>query len=211
MTTTFWRDFDHFYKSVETRVKEKLGHDFEIGEFKDTCRDLFSFSESIDPKRYYIPTGLLVYELKRMDSIREYKYIVRKYKQISENKDLDRIKKRISIFKNKVKIKDESGLESIVPDKPGVYFLFNRDKEIIYIGKSKSLKSRAFVSFNAQGAEFMKIIVTESLADANFLEPYFISLYAPVKNKEFRTGDKPSIIVQLPALSDFIDPKSFNL
>ena len=211
MSATFWKDFDHFYESVEKRVKEKLGQDFEIGEFKETCRDLFCFSESVDRDRYYIPTGLLIYELKRMDSIKEYKYIVRKYKAISENKDLDRIKKRIPLFKNKVKVKDESGTESIIPDKPGVYFLFNRHKEIIYIGKSKSLRNRALTSFNAQGAEFMKIIVTQSVADANFLEPYFISLYAPPKNKALKTEDKPSIVIQLPEMSDFIDPKSFSL
>lgn len=78
-------------------------------------------------------------------------------------------------------------------DKPGVYFLYNEEKELIYIGKSYKLNSRLPSSIRQRNAIFASVMVTKTEADANILEPYYISLMAPELNEDLTTIEIPSI------------------
>lgn len=56
----------------------------------------------------------------------------------------------------------------MLPDKPGVYKYFNKDGEIIYIGKAKNLKKRVSSYFNKQQFENKKTkVLVSKIADIN--------------------------------------------
>jgi len=86
------------------------------------------------------------------------------------------------------------------PDKPGVYLFKNRNNEVIYVGKAKSLKKR-ISSYFLKGAIDKKskvirevandfeIIVTESETGALILENNLIKLHKPLLNIRL-TDDK---------------------
>ncbi len=94
----------------------------------------------------------------------------------------------------------------LIPGKPGVYFLFDANKKLIYIGRSICLSNRVLGSFVERKAKYVKVMVTETKADAYIIEPYCILMYNPPSNSEFKTGDSPTFHLELPPLSDFIEP-----
>lgn len=81
--------------------------------------------------------------------------------------------------------------------KPGIYFLYKDEDDLIYIGKSINLGSRIPTSIKEQGADSFAYIITETPADRHLLEPYFILKYAPSNNTEFI--DKSSVSFELNA------------
>ena len=79
-----------------------------------------------------------------------------------------------------------------LPRKPGIYFFKNKEKEIIYIGKARSLKERARSYFQvtseakisniiAETAD-VDFILTDSEREAAFLENNYIRKYQPKFN-----------------------------
>ena len=85
----------------------------------------------------------------------------------------------------------------------GIYFLYNDDKELIYIGKSKNLSSRLPQTIKGKMVGFFRFITLNSMADMHVLEPYLIAQYNPLLNKEFNTSDKLTIEIETPSLSEF--------
>lgn len=83
---------------------------------------------------------------------------------------------------------------SSLPDSPGIYRYYNRDGELIYVGKAKSLKKRVTSYFNKQSqynrkteklvSEIAKIefTITNSEFDALLLENNFIKQNQPKYN-----------------------------
>ena len=83
---------------------------------------------------------------------------------------------------------------SSLPDSPGIYRYYNRDGELIYVGKAKSLKKRVSSYFNKQSqynrkteklvSEIAKIefTITNSEFDALLLENNFIKQNQPKYN-----------------------------
>lgn len=83
---------------------------------------------------------------------------------------------------------------SSLPDSPGIYRYYNKDGELIYVGKAKSLKKRVSSYFNKQSqynrkteklvSEIKKIEFTlaNSEFDALLLENNFIKQYQPKYN-----------------------------
>jgi hypothetical protein len=75
---------------------------------------------------------------------------------------------------------------------PGVYFLFDIEKTVIYIGKSKNLSSRIVDSIHERivhNPYFFSYIKTETMSDAHLLELYYIAMHKPFVNKEFASMD----------------------
>lgn len=80
----------------------------------------------------------------------------------------------------------------LLPDKPGVYQMFNSDKEIIYIGKAKNLKNRVSQYFlrsqcgktaaMVSHVDHFEIIITKSEKEAFILEMNLIQKYLPRYN-----------------------------
>lgn len=205
----YWRDFAHFYKSVDKRTKERLGNDFDLGDSEDFFYEFFCFSESINPHYHFNPAGVMIHEIKKINNEAEYKSIIEKYKLIVKNRDVGRFKEintapaQIAPTRKRV-IKEK---QDPIPADPGLYFLFDSDRELIYIGKSKSLVDRVYLSYIEREAKYIKIMITKNEADANILEAYCIALYSPPKNRQLKSGDKPTFTLELPNLSDFIEPR----
>jgi hypothetical protein len=79
---------------------------------------------------------------------------------------------------------------------PGVYFLYDLNKELIYIGKSYHLGSRLASSTRERKAFYIQAIKTKSEADANVLEPYYIALDRPRLNRDIVPIDVPTFIIE---------------
>lgn len=81
-----------------------------------------------------------------------------------------------------------------MPSKPGVYLYLNRDKEIIYVGKAKDLKSRVSSYFTSPAGlgpktralvdqiDRIKIVEVESEVESLLLEAFYIKKYRPRYN-----------------------------
>ncbi len=81
---------------------------------------------------------------------------------------------------------------SFLPDKPGVYVFKNKEKEIIYVGKARSLRERVKSYFLptadpkvgaiAADAADIDFVLTGSEREAAFLENNFVQRYQPKYN-----------------------------
>lgn len=87
-------------------------------------------------------------------------------------------------------------------NKYGVYFIYNHENELVYIGKSSNcLLTRAFESAKEREClNFSKIELREckSKSDIAIYESYYISLYKPQFNNDLVFDDTPT--VKLPEL-----------
>lgn len=81
---------------------------------------------------------------------------------------------------------------------PGVYFLYNSKKKLVYIGKSRDLGSRIPLSIGERNAYYYDFILTKTASDCGIYEMYFISKYKPKLNKEGKYPDETT--VELPTL-----------
>ncbi|SCY31826.1 GIY-YIG nuclease family protein [Alkaliphilus peptidifermentans] len=89
----------------------------------------------------------------------------------------------------------------LIPDKPGIYQMKDINGNIIYIGKSKTLRSRAKSYFNTQH-EWNKIkrmvfsihdisyITTDTHLEAQILECALIKKIKPIYNSQYRNDEK---------------------
>lgn len=211
-----WQDFAHFYNTVRRRTRDQLGEGFEFEELKDICLFLFDLSGKLDPEKYMDPTGMLISKIKQTRVPKDYLSMMKGYQSISSKDDVDwfvssLVKKErraikldeLTTFFNKKK-KYVFKPTELIPKGPGLYFLYNEEKELIYIGKSTNLSSRAYSSYLERNAKYIKVMLTKTKADAHIFEPYCISIYTPLYNAEFKTNDSPTFELELPPLSDFI-------
>lgn len=87
-------------------------------------------------------------------------------------------------------------LAKSLPLRPGIYFFLGKDKEVLYIGKARSLRNRVHSYFlPVADAKVKKIlaetrdidtILTESEREAAFLESNFIQEYQPKFNERLK-------------------------
>ncbi len=88
---------------------------------------------------------------------------------------------------------------------PGVYFLHNKNKSLIYIGKSYDLSARIIISTKERGASFFRYMITKTKVDADIIEPYMIGLLKPIKNGQYLNDECPSFKIQIPKISRLIE------
>jgi len=236
MNTPFkWENFEHFYNAARKRTREKIGCEVEPKELKEICHSLFRLSEELDLSKYANPTGFLINEIRQTIDLESYAFIIRKYQHKLSDSGIEhfkntllikeKVESEIGVDKKKperkkpdlmpindlVPLKGDKksvfSFDGLLPNKPGVYFLFDADKNLVYIGKSTCLSNRVPSSFSVRKAKHVKLMITDTKADAHILEPYCISVYAPPLNAESNTGDMPTFRLELPPLSDFIEPK----
>jgi len=84
---------------------------------------------------------------------------------------------------------------------PGVYFIYDEKKNLMYIGKSYNLSSRIISSTKDRNGCFFSYMRTKTKVDANILEPYMIGILKPPLNRDFLTRDKPSFLISTPKMS----------
>lgn len=89
--------------------------------------------------------------------------------------------------------------------KCGLYFLYNENKELIYIGKSKNLASRIPTSIRDRKAFYMKFKLCFNLSDMHILELYYISKLKPVLNSDCLESDVCTFEIQ----HNFVDESDF--
>lgn len=81
----------------------------------------------------------------------------------------------------------------LLPTQPGCYIYYNKDNEIIYVGKAKNLKRRVYSYFHKQHdsvkvtvlvsqIERMEYIITDSEVEALILESHLIKKHKPKYN-----------------------------
>lgn len=81
----------------------------------------------------------------------------------------------------------------LVPEQPGCYLYYNKDGEIIYVGKAKNLKRRVYSYFHKQHdsvkvtvlvaqIEKLEYIITDSEVEALILESHLIKKHKPRYN-----------------------------
>lgn len=79
---------------------------------------------------------------------------------------------------------------------PGIYFLYDINKELIYIGKSYNISSRLVSSVKEKNAFFVQILETKTEADANILELYYIAIERPRLNSDSVPIDTPTFKIK---------------
>lgn len=78
--------------------------------------------------------------------------------------------------------------------KYGLYFLYNENKALIYIGKSTNLGDRILSSINERKiTEFIKITLTDRIAGMHIYEASYILEKKPFLNFEFKSYDDLSM------------------
>jgi hypothetical protein len=77
--------------------------------------------------------------------------------------------------------------------KTGLYFLYDTEKKLNYIGKSINLGSRILSSVKERGAFYISVAYTESKSDMHIYEPYYILKENPILNAEFQETDSLNI------------------
>ena len=80
----------------------------------------------------------------------------------------------------------------------GVYFLYNENDDIIYIGKSSNLDKRIKTSFRLKDAEYVRVAEVKNKIDATIYESYYIAKFKPILNKYY--SDFNSSSLKLPEL-----------
>ncbi|WP_226639865.1 GIY-YIG nuclease family protein [Priestia flexa] len=92
-------------------------------------------------------------------------------------------------------------IESALVGSPGIYFIYDENEEIAYIGKGITcVTTRAFQSVEARRLySFSKVEVycTQTKADAHMYEPYYITLNRPYLNKEFVSDEPTNMLPEL--------------
>lgn len=80
-------------------------------------------------------------------------------------------------------------------NKFGIYFLFDENKKLIYIGKSKDLSSRVHSSVKEKNAKYFRISYTKTLSDIHIFEVFYILKYKPELNTEY-LGDYDELSIK---------------
>jgi hypothetical protein len=75
----------------------------------------------------------------------------------------------------------------------GLYFLYDESKALMYIGKSTSIGDRILTSIRErQTRGYIKVALTETIADIHVYEPYYVLKENPFYNVEFKAYDNLS-------------------
>jgi len=130
-------------------------------------------------------------------------------------KDFRFILFKISIYFRDPKFNEEfetyNNVGSIkeVVDKCGVYKLFDKNKKLVYVGKSINLGNRLHGSLKERKCLFFSYALVENKSDVGIYEAYYISKYKPEFNTDGKYDD--ALSVKLPELkfSEILDLRDF--
>lgn len=99
----------------------------------------------------------------------------------------DKEKKMIRLFSLEL-IK----VSKLLKGKSGIYKLYDKNKELIYLGKSHNLSKRIKTSSKKKKAEYFSYTIIDNKADTNIYEMYYIAKIKPKLNKADKVEDYPS-------------------
>ena len=103
-------------------------------------------------------------------------------------------------------MKFPKGIRKKLAGKSGLYFLYDNDDNLCYIGKSTNLSQHIVSSSNAHGLFRVRYALIPNLADMNLAEAYYISKLKPPLNAEFVTQHELTFECNIDvALSDLFE------
>lgn len=152
-----------------------------------------------------------------MDQLIPIGEMLKEFKEGKELKDLV-LKYNIFSLERKIEIETLFRNEKYVPTQEfintleyltyvhGLYFLYDENKKLIYIGKSKNLGSRILNSVKERQGFYLKYKLPQTKSDTNILELYYISKFKPKLNSESKEVDDTTFEIDYKFLeeSDFI-------
>ena len=148
-----------------------------------------------------IPIGEMLKEFKKG---KELKDLVLKYNIFS----LERKIEVETFFRNEAYVPTQEFINTLeyLTYVHGLYFLYDENKKLIYIGKSKNLGSRILNSVKERQGFYLKYKLPLTKSDTNILELYYISKLKPVLNSESKEVDDTTFEIDYKFLeeSDFI-------
>lgn len=205
------RHFSNFCLKYGYFRKETLENVLFIGEKAingdELCQDVvnkitFLLKDGQDENMdQLIPIGEMLKEFKNG---KELKDLVLKYNIFS----LERKIEVETFFRNEVYVPTQEFINTLeyLTYVHGLYFLYDENKKLIYIGKSKNLGSRILDSAKERQGFYLKYKLPLTKSDTNILELYYISKLKPVLNSESKEVDDTTFEIDYKFLeeSDFI-------
>lgn len=205
------RHFSNFCLKYGYFRKETLENVLFIGEKAingdELCQDVvnkitFLLKDGQDENMdQLIPIGEMLKEFKKG---KELKDLVLKYNIFS----LERKIEVETFFRNEVYVPTQEFINTLeyLTYVHGLYFLYDENKKLIYIGKSKNLGSRILDSAKERQGFYLKYKLPLTKSDTNILELYYISKLKPVLNSESKEVDDTTFEIDYKFLeeSDFI-------
>ncbi len=205
------RHFSNFCLKYGYFRKETLENVLFIGEKAingdELCQDVvnkitFLLKDGQDENMdQLIPIGEMLKEFKKG---KELKDLVLKYNIFS----LERKIEVETFFRNEIYVPTQEFINTLeyLTYVHGLYFLYDENKKLIYIGKSKNLGSRILNSVKERQGFYLKYKLPLTKSDTNILELYYISKLKPVLNSESKEVDDTTFEIDYKFLeeSDFI-------
>lgn len=205
------RHFSNFCLKYGYFRKETLENVLFIGEKAingdELCQDVvnkitFLLKDGQDENMdQLIPIGEMLKEFKKG---KELKDLVLKYNIFS----LERKIEVETFFRNEIYVPTQEFINTLeyLTYVHGLYFLYDENKKLIYIGKSKNLGSRILDSAKERQGFYLKYKLPLTKSDTNILELYYISKLKPVLNSESKEVDDTTFEIDYKFLeeSDFI-------
>jgi hypothetical protein len=151
------------------------------------------------------------------DNLEKFMYIFKRYKEIVKDENVDRSnykdlydeyykpiiirekhwnskEKRYKCLSRHILSKQEELIQQ-----HGIYFLYNKEKELIYIGKSVyNLWSRIISSAKEREATYFAYALTKTKSDTSIYEMYYIAKLKPPLNNDGKYNDP--VTITLPEL-----------
>jgi hypothetical protein len=221
-----WEGYSHFENTAKKYIKQSIGPEFLVPELIDLCERIYSFEarimDDVDNGHYLLPSGVFISELKRVKTPQKFFLFYNHWKNVVQSAHYEGFKVNPSINSGTY-INPKKHLSDLVekyntentypflrsdeiPFLPGVYFLYGKDKELLYIGKSYCLAQRVYSSAaERRGVYYARIMICAERADADIIEPYCIAMHTPPLNTAYSGVGKPSFRIETPELSDFIN------
>ena len=139
------------------------------------------YNKHFDSEDDYLPIDTIRNEEEALliHSFTHVNYLVNMCKEGRIKATIQEMKNSLELFKKKKEILLTS---KRLPDEPGVYFIFDQNKNLIYVGKSDNLSVRIRGSLHERKGRFFKFAVTESSAGALIYEMFYIHKFQPKLN-----------------------------
>ncbi len=198
-----YKNIIHFTNTCKKIIREC---DFDIDEqtknnILDKANHIWFFSsinnhqEFVEEKDLLPLTHSFTMELGSVRNINELKDINIMYNslQLVNNSEMEEWL-RLSNYRKFIKENSNYVIDlAYLVGKIGVYKLYNKEKELIYMGKSRDLGSRIISSGMEQGGYFFSYSNMQNESDACIYEAYYIALLKPRNNVTGNVKDAPTI------------------
>ena len=195
----YYSDESHFRNCVNKVVEERNEEHDKIRLY-EIINNVYEYDRCFHTKK----TSSIYFEIKKKKDIpidiivNEFEKTIQHappYKAMSEKLKTH----KAELSEEYIKIAERIGNVS------GIYKLFDKDKNLIYVGKStSSLYERIIGSSNERQAEYCKCCEIKSKAETCIYELYYINMLMPPLNKDCKHGDGFSFELEPLKFCDFI-------